>query len=115
MSTSLVPYKETQIQLYKLIDPPVVFESREEVKQSLPDICGKVLARAWHDKEYEQQLEDDLVGTFKQGGVTLHNAFKLEYNKTSGSRAKITIYEQQDNSRFKLKVCSLTLTMLAQR
>ena len=60
-------------------------------------------------------LQDDLWGTFAKG-VILHDAFKLEYDKTSGNHtAKITIYEQQGNSKFKFKVCSLTLTMMAQR
>ena len=55
------------------------------------------------------------MGYVCKRGVILHDAFKLEYDKTSGNRAKITIYEQQGNSKFKFKVCSLTLTMMAQR
>ena len=42
----------------------VTFDTREQVKKYLPDICGNVLARAWIDKEYEKMLQDDLWGTF---------------------------------------------------
>ena len=115
MTTSLVPYKSKDLQVHSLVDTPIKFTTREQVKKHLPDICGKVLARAWYDKEYEKMLQDNLWITFQSGGVLLHDAFKLEYDKTSGNRAKITIYEQQDNSKFKFKVCSLTLTMMAQR
>ena len=115
MTTSLVPYKNQAVQVYGLVDEPVTFDTREQVKKYLPDISGNVLARAWIDKEYEKMLQDDLWGTFATGGVILHDAFKLEYDKTSGNRAKITIYEQQGNSKFKFKICSLTLTMMAQR
>jgi hypothetical protein len=115
MTTSLVPYKNTKVQVYSLVDKPISFDTREQVRHQLPDICGNVLARAWIDKEYEKMLQDDLWGTFASGGVILHDDFKLEYNKTSGNRAKITIYEQHENSKFKFKVCSLTLTMMAQR
>ena len=115
MTTSIVPYESKEVQVYSLVDTPVKFTTREEVKKHLPDICGNVLARAWHDKDYEKMLQDDLWGTFVNGGVLLHDAFRLEYDKTSGNRAKITIYEQQHNSKFRFKVCSLTLTMMAQR
>lgn len=117
-STALVPTKSTAVTEYKpfrLVAKQTTYKTRAEVKQALPDICGLALARAWHDKEYEKMLEDDLWGTFASGGVLLHEAFHLEYSKTSGSRAKITIYEKSTNERFKLKVCSLTLTMMANR
>ena len=59
-----------------------------KLKSICPDICGNVLARAWIDKEYEKMLQDDLWGTFANRGVILHDAFKLEYDKTSGNPCK---------------------------
>jgi hypothetical protein len=119
MSTSTALVKKStalvKVESFRLVKQDVNYNTRKEVKQHLPDICGKVLARAWHDKDYEKMLEDDLWGTFASGGVVLHDAFHLEYSKTSGSRAKITIYEKTDNANFKLRVCSLTLTMMANR
>ena len=116
-STALVKKSTALIKVepFKLVKQDVSYNTRKDVKKHLPDICGKVLARAWHDEEYEKMLQDDLWGTFASGGVVLHEAFQLEYNKTSGNRAKITIYEQTDNVNFKLRICSLTLTMMATR
>ena len=110
---ALVKYKQPT---FKLVDTTTVFATREEVKRHLPDICGHVLAKAWHDKEYEKLLIDDIDKTFRDGGVVLPSEFRLVYDKPSGQRAKISIYEQHEaNKNFKIKVCSLTLNMLAQR
>ena len=108
----LVKYEEKP---YKLVDKETVFATREEVRDHLPDICGNVLAKAWIDKDFEKRLSEDIDKTFRLGGVILPSEFRLEYNKTSGQRAKIEIYEQFENTKFKIKVCSLTLTMMAQR
>ena len=62
MTTSIVPYESKEVQVYSLVDTPVKFTTREEVKKHLPDICGNVLARAWHDKNYEKMLQDDPYG-----------------------------------------------------
>ena len=69
MTTDIVPYENKEIQVFSLVETPIKFTTREEVKKHLPDICGNVLARAWHDKEYERMLQDDLWGTFVNGGV----------------------------------------------
>ena len=67
------------------------------------------MAKAWIDKQYEQKLIDDIDKTFRDGGVVLPSEFRLVYDKPSGQRAKISIYEQHEaNKNFKIKVCSLT-------
>lgn len=109
---ALVKYKEP---IFQLVDTETVFATREEVRRHLPDICGNVLAKAWIDKDYEKKLQNDIDKTFRDGGVVLPNEFRLVYEKTSGQRAKISIYEQHENTKFKFKVCSLTLNMMAQR
>lgn len=118
MSTSIVPVKKGRLVKYE--EPPIIgeirsFTTREEVRQNLPDICGKVLARAWHDKDYYNRLTDDVHQVFYDGGVILPDEFKLVFEHTSNNRASITIYEQQNGSKFKFRVCSLCLTMIARR
>ena len=115
---ALVPYKNkkpTEVQPFLLVEERKVFETREEIKRYLPDICGLALARSWHDKAYMHKLETDIYNTFKEGGVILPEDTLLQFEKTSGQRAKITVYEQSPHSKFKLKVCSLSLNMIAQR
>jgi hypothetical protein len=108
----LVVYKERP---YKIVNETTVFATKDEIKKHLPTICGNVLAKAWIDTDFEDKLIVDIHKTFREGGVILPEEFKLEYVKPSGQRAKISIYEQRPGSKFKLRVCSLTLTMMAQR
>lgn len=118
--SNIVPYEEKHaVVVYrdplKIVEGVKRFNNRQEIKQELPEICGRVLARAWIDDKFKQDLETNIHQAFQDFGVHLTDEFALQYEKTSGQRAKITIYEQQPGSKFKLKVCSLTLTMMAQR
>ena len=77
-------------------------------------ISGKVL-NYWHDKAYYKRLSNDVHQVFYDGGVILPDEFKLVFEHTSNNRASITIYEQQNDSKFKFRVCSLCVTMIARR
>ena len=114
---ALVPIKQNKqpVTPFLLVTEKTEFKTREEVKRRLPDICGIALARSWHDKEYHNKLKTDIYNTFKEGGVILPDSMVLEFEKTSGQRAKITVYEIMSESNFKIKVCSLSLNMIAQR
>ena len=103
MTTSIVPYESKEVQVYSLVDTPVKFTTREEVKKHLTDICGNVLARAWHDKNYEKMLQDDPRGTFVNGGVLLHDAFRLEYDKTSGNLQRLLYMNNKTTANLNLK------------
>ena len=64
-------------------------------------------------KNYRLQLEKDVHATLASGGVRIHDSYICEYEKSSGQRAKIVVYEQ--TGKMKLKVCGLSLTMVASR
>ena len=115
MSTNIVPFKNTNIVKYefRLADQDINLMSREAVKALLPDILSRVLARSWIDMNYKKQLEKNVKATLAQGGVYLPEDYECVYVKSSGQRAKISIFEITGSLR--LKVCSLSLTMIATR
>ena len=119
LSNQIVPYEQRAVIVYKdpwqIMPESKTFDNRTEIKQELPAICGRVLARAWIDEPFAQKLEDNINETFREIGVFLPSEYALSYDLKNGQRAKITIFEQAHGSKFKLKVCSLTLTMMAQR
>ena len=82
------------------------FTTREEV--------GKALARAWFDEHYYNRLTDDVHQVFGDGGVNIQMNLNWCLN-IGNNRASITIYEQQNGSNFRIRVCSLLLTMIARR
>ena len=117
MSKALVPYKKNEITEYvyqfKLVDEDIDLSTRAEVKAQLPDILGRALARSWVDDVYKKQLQTCVHTTLALGGVAIPDDYICEYETTSGQRAKIVVFEQ--TGKLKLRVCGLSLTMVATR
>jgi hypothetical protein len=117
-ATDLVKIESHPVTLYKedpfvLVDKEVVYTSKEEVQKYLPKICGRVLAKAWIDKSFYAALQQDTIGTFARYGVRMPSNYDIKFDETGNNRASIIIYEQIKNSKFKIRVCSLQLTMTA--
>ena len=112
---NIIPFKPKNIVKYefRLADDEINLMDRDSVKALLPDILSRVLARSWIDVEYKKRLEKNVKATLAEGGVYLPDDYECVYVKTSGQRARISIFEITGSLR--LKVCSLSLTMIATR
>lgn len=119
MTKALIPYENYDVAPryyeFKLVEQDITFLDRETVKQKLPDILGRALARSWIDERYKEYLEKDLKGTLASGGVILPDEYDCVFEKNGTQRAKIVVYEQQKGSKFRLRVCGFSLTMMASR
>jgi hypothetical protein len=117
MSKALVPYeKKLPVQYvyeFKLVEEDLKLHTRQQVKDQLPDILGRALARSWVDNDYKSQLAECVHSTLASGGVQIPDDYICEYETTSGQRAKIVVFEK--TGKMKLRVCGLSLTMVATR
>ena len=93
----------------------VVLLDRHQVRKQLPDIMGSVLARIWIDPDFHAEFMKDPRDALKANGVLLPNTIHIEFSVSHGERPKVVVYEQQQNSRFKLRLFYLQLIMLAGR
>ena len=91
------------------------FTDREDVRQYLPDILGKALARTWIDIEFHKTFDQDPVGTLEAHGVFLPGTMSIEFQRKTSDRPRIVVYEQNPNSKFKARVLYLQLVMMAGR
>ncbi len=91
------------------------FTDREDVRQHLPDILGKALARTWIDTEFHQAFDQDPVGTLETHGVFIPSTMSIEFQRKTSDRPRIVVYEQNPNSKFKARVLYLQLVMMAGR
>lgn len=115
MSTALVPYEEKSVSfVFNLVDDDIELVDRESVRRFLPDILGRALARSWIDQDYKRALMFDVKATLANGGVMIPDEYECVYEKSSGQRAKIVVYEKTAE-KFKVRVCGLSLTMVASR
>ncbi len=91
------------------------FTDREDVRQHLPDILGKALARTWIDSEFHKAFDENPVGTLEAHGVFLPTTMSIEFQRKTSDRPRIVVYEQNPNSKFKARVLYLQLVMMAGR
>ena len=91
------------------------FTDREDVRQHLPDILGKALARTWIDNEFHKAFDRDPVGTLEAHGVFIPGTMSIEFQRKTSDRPRIVVYEQNPNSKFKARVLYLQLVMMAGR
>ena len=99
----------------QLVKENLRLESREEVRDILPDILGKVLARVWLDQPFHRDFSQDPQKTLEKNGVYLPENMSLEFQKQNTDRPRIVVFEQKPGSKFKLRVFYLQLVMMAGR
>ena len=100
---------------FELVDGDLKLESREDVRNLLPDILGKVLARVWLDSNFHREFSQDPQKTLERNGVFLPKNMSIEFQKQNTDRPRIVVFEQKPNSKFKLRVFYLQLVMMAGR
>ena len=99
----------------ELVSKNLHLGSREDVRNLLPDILGKVLARVWLDNSFHRQFSQDPQLTLEKNGVFLPENMSIEFQKQDTARPRIVVYEQKPGSKFKLRVFYLQLVMMAGR
>ena len=106
---------DLRIKFSDIASESVKFESREEVRNLLPDILGKVLARVWLDSSFHHDFSRDPQKTLEKNGVFLPENMSIEFQKQNTDRPRIVVFEQKPGSKFKLRVFYLQLVMMAGR
>ena len=100
---------------FSLYDGEKHFTDRDDVRQYLPDILGRALARTWIDPEFRNSFENDPSGSLAQHGVFMPETMSIEFQRKSADRPRIVVFEQRPNSKFKARVLYLQLVMMAGR
>ena len=102
-------------QPFSLYDGERHFTGREDVREFLPDILGKALARTWIDSDFRSAFETNPCDTLETHGVFLPETMSIEFQHQNVNRPRIVVYEQRPNSKFKARVLYLQLVMMAGR
>lgn len=97
----------------KLVPETLRLHDREEVRNFLPDILGRALARIWIDTPFAEFFSRDPKAALEAAGVFLPDNVSIEFSRGAQDRPKIIVLEQQPGSKFKLRVFYLQLVMMA--
>lgn len=99
----------------QLVPERLTLHDRDEVRNYLPDILGRALARMWIDKNFADFFSRNPKGALQAGGVFLPDSMSIEFVQAAQDRPKLIVYEQRPNSKFKMRVFYLQLVMMAGR
>ncbi len=124
-SNALVPLKNGNLpavikkikdaSVLSLVNDDVYLADKHAVREQLPDILGRVLARIWIDQKFHRSFSEDPRETLQLNGVYLPEFMEVEFQKPDSSRPRIVVYERRKNSKFRTRIFYLQLVMMAGR
>ena len=93
---------------FELVDGSLKLRSREEVRNLLPDILGKVLARVWLDSSFHAEFSRDPQRTLEINGVFLPDNMSIEFQKQNTDRPSIVVLSksQAQDSKCEFFTCN---------
>lgn len=107
--------KSRDISALSLVSEELFLADRQAVREQLPDILGRVLARIWIDENFHKSFAKDPNGTLQVNGVFLPETMDVEFQKPNSSRPRIVVYEKSEKSKFRIRIFYLQLVMMAGR
>ena len=107
--------KKQELPVLSLVKAELYLENRHAVREQLPDILGRVLARIWIDEKFHLDFSMDPRGTLENNGVFLPETMDVEFQKPNSSRPRIVVYERSKESKFRTRIFYLQLVMMAGR
>ena len=107
--------KKRELPVLSLVKEELYLENRHAVREQLPDILGRVLARIWIDEKFHHDFSMDPRCTLETNGVFLPETMDIEFQKPNSSRPRIVVYERIKESKFRTRIFYLQLVMMAGR
>ncbi len=110
-----VTNQNNKISRFSLVDEDMHLVSKEDVKKYLPDILGRALARVWIDSSFNKIFSQNPQKALERHGVFLPENVNIEFQKPDSDRPRVVVYQQNQGSKFKLRLFYLQLVMMAGR
>ena len=107
--------KKRELPTLSLVREELYLADRQAVREQLPDILGRVLARIWIDEKFNHDFSMNPRGTLETNGVFLPETMDVEFQKPNSSRPRIVVYEKSRESKFRTRIFYLQLVMMAGR
>ena len=95
--------KKQNVSALSLVSDELYLKDKQAVREQLPDILGRVLARIWIDQKFHRSFSEDPAGTLQANGVFLPESMDVEFQKPNSSRPRIVVYERKENSKFRMR------------
>ena len=80
--------KKRELPTLSLVSEELYLADRQAVREQLPDILGRVLARIWIDEKFNYDFSMNPRGTLESNGVFLPETMDVEFQKPNSSRPR---------------------------
>jgi hypothetical protein len=100
---------------FDLVKGSIKLADKEDVRNRLPDILGRALARTWIDAPFHENFSRDPQATLAAHGVEMPDSMIIEFQKPDSNRPRIVVYEKKQHSKFRTRIFYLQLVMMAGR
>lgn len=87
----------------------------DAVKNRLPVILGKILALCWIREEFQALFLAEPAACLEKLGVKTPEDVIVSAQTTNTKRPSIIVFEKRQGSNFKLRLFSLSLTLMASK
>ena len=91
------------------------FKNVQEVRDRLPELLGRLLAVCWIDKDFQARFMNDPQKTISTLNIQLPENIFIEKQLEKNARPAVLVYEKTPPSRYKQKLFSLSLKLMANR
>ena len=86
-----------------------------EVKNRLPVILGKILALCWLNEDFQTLFLENPSDCLDKLGIETPEDVSVAAQTTNTKRPSIIVFEKRPGSNFKLRLFSLSLTLMASK
>jgi hypothetical protein len=86
-----------------------------EVKNRLPVILGKILALCWLNEDFQTLFLENPTTCLDKLGIETPEDVSVAAQTTNTKRPSIIVFEKRPGSSFKLRLFSLSLTLMASK
>ena len=86
-----------------------------EVKNRLPVILGKILALCWVNEDFQTLFLENPSACLDKLGIETPEDVSVAAQTTNTKRPSIIVFEKRPGSNFKLRMFSLSLTLMASK
>ncbi|MGI9391949.1 MAG: hypothetical protein ACR2N8_00200 [Parvibaculales bacterium] len=84
---------------FRLTEKRLVLESDDEMRQVLPKMLKKIIARCWLDEDFERDFRSDSRALLESYGVTLGEGVEMGFEEEDSMRPKICVYRGTGDTR----------------
>lgn len=103
------------IEAVKTLIPAQILTNEAEVRKELPQVLGKLLALCWINQELAGFFLSDTRNFLEKIQISLPESIVIEVKKEVRAKPSITVFQIEEDRKYKQRLFKLSLKLIANR